>query len=39
MASLIPKTPLREIMLDAHEVEVKRLLELPKPSKLHYRGF
>ena len=38
MDSNIPKIPLREIMLDTHEVEVKRLLDLPKSSKLHYNG-
>lgn len=31
-----PKTPLRELMLDTHEVEVKKLFELPKLSNLHY---
>ena len=34
--SKMPKTPLREIVLDTHEVEVKRLLDLPKSSNLHY---
>ena len=36
MIQKIPETPLREIMLDAHEVEVKSIYSISKNKKLHY---
>lgn len=36
MTLKIPRTPLREIMLDTHEIEVKKIFGLPKASRLHY---
>lgn len=33
---MIPKKPLREIMLDAHEDEVKSIYGIPKSRRLHY---
>jgi hypothetical protein len=36
MSIQIPQKPLREIMLQVHETEIKSIYNLPKDKKLHY---